>query len=110
MLLGTYFHLRLVEEGDLAWLLASGYGEREALKPFNTELCLGSLRVICADLLGQPLPVAALELDYPEPPAPRRSTARPSTAPRASAARAAASASPPMAGAPAAPGRPCDPP
>lgn len=68
VLLGTYFHLRLVEEGDLAWLLASGYGEREALKPFNTELCLGSLRVICADLLGQPLPVAALELDYPEPP------------------------------------------
>lgn len=67
VLLGTYFHLRLEREGELAWLLASGYGEDEALRPFNTELCLGSLRVICADLLGQPLPVSALELDYPEP-------------------------------------------
>ena len=27
-----------------------------ALRPFNTELCLGSLKVTCADLLGQPLP------------------------------------------------------
>lgn len=68
VLLGTYFHLSLQVEGERAWLVATGYGEDEALRPFNTELCLGSLKVICADLLGQPLPLEATQLDYPESP------------------------------------------
>ncbi|HHQ2925799.1 TPA: helix-turn-helix domain-containing protein, partial [Pseudomonas aeruginosa] len=36
----------------------------EALRPFNTELCLGSLKVTCADLLGQPLPLLEAAFDY----------------------------------------------
>lgn len=53
VLLGTYFHLSLEVADGRAWLVATGYGEDEALRPFNTELCLGSLKVTCADLLGQ---------------------------------------------------------
>ncbi|WP_375738897.1 AraC family transcriptional regulator [Pseudomonas boanensis] len=68
VLLGTYFRLTLEPDGDLTWLVAGGYGEDEALRPFNTELCLGSLKVICADLLGQPLPLRAARLDYPASP------------------------------------------
>ncbi|AYC33648.1 AraC family transcriptional regulator [Pseudomonas cavernae] len=65
VLLGTYFRLTLEPDGETAWLTAADYSEDEALRPFNTELCLGSLKVICADLLGQPLPLRAVQLDYP---------------------------------------------
>ncbi|WP_374442219.1 AraC family transcriptional regulator [Pseudomonas panipatensis] len=68
VLLGTYFHLALSVEGELAWLVATGYGEDASLLPFNTELCLGSLQVICADLLGQPLQLLHAEFDYPGTP------------------------------------------
>lgn len=64
VLLGTYFHLSLEVADGRAWLVATGYGEDEALRPFNTELCLGSLKVICADLLGQPLPLLEAAFDY----------------------------------------------
>ncbi|WP_440466825.1 AraC family transcriptional regulator ligand-binding domain-containing protein [Pseudomonas sp. YH-1] len=67
VLLGTYFHLALEVDGDMAWLVATGYGEEEELRPFNTELCLGSLKVACADLLGQPLPLVRAEFDYEGP-------------------------------------------
>lgn len=66
VLLGTYFNLNLSIEGDTAWLVATGYGEEEALRPFNVELCLASLNVVCADLLGQPLPLLAAHFDYSE--------------------------------------------
>ncbi|MDH4554850.1 AraC family transcriptional regulator [Pseudomonas sp. BN417] len=65
VLLGTYFRLALEQEGETVWLTAAGYSEDEALRPFNTELCLGSLKVIFADLLGQQLPLHAVQLDYP---------------------------------------------
>ncbi len=68
VLLGTYFNLSLVREGDVAWLVATGYGEDEALRPFNVELCLASLNVVCADLLGQPLPLEAVQFDYGDTP------------------------------------------
>lgn len=68
VLLGTYFNLNLSIEGDTAWLVATGYGEEEALRPFNVELCLASLNVVCADLLGQPLPLLAAHFDYSETP------------------------------------------
>ena len=64
VLLGTYFHLSLEVADGRAWLVATGYGEDEALRPFNTELCLGSLKVTCADLLGQPLPLLEAAFDY----------------------------------------------
>lgn len=63
-MLGTYFHLSLEVADGRAWLVATGYGEDEALRPFNTELCLGSLKVTCADLLGQPLPLLEAAFDY----------------------------------------------
>ncbi|MDE3739751.1 AraC family transcriptional regulator [Pseudomonas resinovorans] len=65
VLLGTYFRLALEQDGDTVWLTAAGYGEEESLRAFNTELCLGSLKVIFADLLGQPLPLRSVQLDYP---------------------------------------------
>lgn len=65
VLLGTYFHLELSVEGEVAWLVATRYGEDEALRPFNTELCLGSLKVTCGDLLGEPLELLYAEFDYP---------------------------------------------
>lgn len=68
VLLGTYFNLSLKMEGDTAWLVATGYGEDEALRPFNVELCLASLKVVCADLLGQALPLVAAQFDYVEAP------------------------------------------
>ncbi|HCF6364769.1 TPA: AraC family transcriptional regulator [Pseudomonas aeruginosa] len=49
VLLGTYFHLSLEVADGRAWLVATGYGEDEALRPFNTELCLGSLKVTYAE-------------------------------------------------------------
>ncbi|MEZ1856319.1 AraC family transcriptional regulator [Pseudomonas aeruginosa] len=64
VLLSTYFHLSLEVADGRAWLVATGYGEDEALRPFNTELCLGSLKVTCADLLGQPLPLLEAAFDY----------------------------------------------
>lgn len=66
VLLGTYFNLGLHVDGDTAWLVATGYGEDEALRPFNVELCLASLNVVCGDLLGQALPLLAAQFDYPE--------------------------------------------
>jgi AraC-like DNA-binding protein len=66
VLLGTYFNLSLQVDGDTAWLVATGYGEDEALRPFNVELCLASLNVVCGDLLGQALPLLAAQFDYPE--------------------------------------------
>jgi hypothetical protein len=68
VLLGTYFHLSLQVEGEVAWLVATGYSEDEALRPFNTELCLGSMKVTCGDLLGQPLELLCAEFDYAGPP------------------------------------------
>ncbi|MFO6132620.1 AraC family transcriptional regulator, partial [Pseudomonas aeruginosa] len=62
VLLGTYFHLSLEVADGRAWLVATGYGEDEALRPFNTELCLGSLKVTCADLLGHALAGSGLRL------------------------------------------------
>lgn len=68
VLLGTYFHLELEEAGELIWLSATGYSEEPQLRAFNSELCLASLQVICADLLGRPLPIERLELNYSRPP------------------------------------------
>ncbi len=95
VLLGTYFHLSLEVADGRAWLVATGYGEDEALRPFNTELCLGSLKVTCADLLGQPLPLLEAAFDYAGDEAMARPTPRVSPASCTSNASAAPSASPP---------------
>lgn len=65
-LLGTYFHLQLRIDGDLAWICASHYRQRDDLRRFNIEMCLASLRQICSDLVGHPLPVRAAEFSQPD--------------------------------------------
>ncbi len=66
-LLGTMFHLRLVEHGEHAWLSASEHHEAPGLAAFNAEFCMVSLKVICDDLLGQPLALLAARFAHPRP-------------------------------------------
>ncbi|SDV09003.1 AraC family transcriptional regulator [Pseudomonas mucidolens] len=66
-LLGTLFALRLQEDGERIWFSASDYREMPAMAIFNVELCLASLKVICDDLLGQPLPLLGARFEYPAP-------------------------------------------
>lgn len=66
-LLGTIFQLRLVEDGQRVWLSASDYREEPALAAFNAEFCLVSLKVICDDLLGRPLPLLAARFEHARP-------------------------------------------
>lgn len=67
-LLGTLFELSLEEDGERIWFTAGDYRENPALTAFNVELCLGSLKVICDDLLGHSLPLlgACFEHDAPD--------------------------------------------
>ncbi|MBJ9974401.1 AraC family transcriptional regulator [Pseudomonas sp. S75] len=66
-LLGTIFQLRLVDDGQRVWLVASEYREAPALAAFNAEFCLASLKVICDDLLGRPLPLLAARFEHARP-------------------------------------------
>lgn len=66
-LLGTLFDLRLEHDREHVWLTASNYRDRSALAVFNAELCMASLKVICDDLLGQPLPLLAARFAHAEP-------------------------------------------
>ncbi|MCO7514702.1 AraC family transcriptional regulator [Pseudomonas guariconensis] len=66
-LLGTAFQLRLVDDGPRVWLSASDYRDSPALAAFNAEFCLVSLKVICDDLLGRPLPLLATRFEHPRP-------------------------------------------
>ncbi|MDA7086896.1 AraC family transcriptional regulator [Pseudomonas sp. SA3-5] len=66
-LLGTYFKLDLTVEGELAWVGAAEYHHEPALERFNVEMCLASLKLICDELLGQPLPLAAAQFRHPRP-------------------------------------------
>lgn len=66
-LLGTLFELSLVEDGEQIWLTAGDYRENPALAAFNVEFCLVSMKVICDDLLGGPLPLREARFDYPAP-------------------------------------------
>ncbi|AUG10747.1 AraC family transcriptional regulator [Pseudomonas sp. S09G 359] len=66
-LLGTLFELSLVEDGERIWFSASDYRENPTLETFNVEFCLVSLKVICDDLLGHPLPLLAARFDYDAP-------------------------------------------
>ncbi|AZF50447.1 AraC family transcriptional regulator [Pseudomonas sp. R2-7-07] len=66
-LLGTLFELSLEEDGQRIWFTASDYRENPALTAFNVELCLVSLKVICDDLLGQPLPLLGARFEHSAP-------------------------------------------
>lgn len=66
-LLGTAFHLRLEDDGQRIWFSASDYQDSPALAAFNAEFCLVSLKVICDDLLGRPLPLLAARFEHPRP-------------------------------------------
>jgi hypothetical protein len=77
-LLGTLFELSLEDDGERVWFVAADYRESPAMAVFNAEFCLVSLKVICDDLLGHPLPLLARALNMP-----RRiiATVMPSTSP-----------------------------
>ncbi|QXI38461.1 AraC family transcriptional regulator [Pseudomonas xantholysinigenes] len=66
-LLGTVFQLRLVDDGQRIWLSASEHYDAPGLAAFNAEFCLGSLKVICDDLLGRPLPLLAARFEHSRP-------------------------------------------
>ncbi|MBC2384500.1 AraC family transcriptional regulator [Pseudomonas sp. WS 5106] len=66
-LLGTLFELSLEEDGKRIWFTAGDYRENPALAQFNVEFCLVSLKVICDDLLGQPLPLLEARFEHPAP-------------------------------------------
>jgi len=66
-LLGAYFTLRLERHGDLAWLRADDHPFAPELERCNAECCLASLRAICCDLLGTPLPLVQVAFRHPEP-------------------------------------------
>jgi AraC-like DNA-binding protein len=66
-LLGTLFELQLKDDGEQVWLSASDYRDSEVLRVFNVELCMVSLKVICDDLLGRPLPLLGARFAYPAP-------------------------------------------
>ncbi len=66
-LLGTLFELSLDEDGQRIWFTASDYRENPALAEFNVEFCLVSLKVICDDLLGHPLPLLGARFEHGAP-------------------------------------------
>lgn len=66
-LLGTLFELSLEHDGERVWFTADGYRENPALAPFNVEFCLVSLKVICQDLLGHPLPLLGARFEHAAP-------------------------------------------
>lgn len=66
-LLGTLFHLQLIEDGEWVWLSASDYRDRPNLAVFNGELCLTSMKIICDDMLGHTLPLVAARFSHPAP-------------------------------------------
>lgn len=66
-LLGTVFQLRLVDDGQRVWLSATDHYDAPGLAAFNAEFCLVSLKVICDDLLGRPLPLLAARFEHSRP-------------------------------------------
>ncbi|MBF6027715.1 AraC family transcriptional regulator [Pseudomonas sp. P115] len=66
-LLGTLFELSLEEDGERIWFTAADYRENPTLEVFNVELCLTSLKVICDDLLGQPLALLGARFEHSAP-------------------------------------------
>lgn len=66
-LLGTLFELNLEVDDEHIWFTARDYRENPALQMFNVELCLASLKVICDDLLGQPLALRGAQFEYSAP-------------------------------------------
>ena len=66
-LLGTLFKLSLEADGERIWFTAADYRETPAMQMFNVELCLASLKVICDDLLGQPLALLGARFEYNAP-------------------------------------------
>lgn len=65
--MGTLFELSLQEDGERVWFTAGDYREDPALVVFNVEFCLVSLKVICDDLLGQPLPLLGAHFEHAPP-------------------------------------------
>ena len=66
-LLGTLFQLSLKVDGNQVWFCAEHYTASPSLAIFNTELCLASLKVICEDLIGQPVALMAARFTHSRP-------------------------------------------
>ncbi|MDF2488314.1 MAG: AraC family transcriptional regulator [Pseudomonas sp.] len=66
-LLGTFFELQLIDDGQRVWLCASDYREAPQLTAFNAEFCLLSLKVICEDLIGRTLPLLGARFAHDRP-------------------------------------------
>lgn len=66
-LLGTYFKLNLHVENDLAWISASDYKQLKQLEVFNVEMCMASLKLMCDDLLGDPISVTSATFTHQQP-------------------------------------------
>lgn len=66
-LLGTLFQLSLKDEDNQVWFCADHYTASPSLAIFNAELCLASLKVICEDLIGQPLALMAARFTHSRP-------------------------------------------
>ncbi|WP_417660857.1 AraC family transcriptional regulator [Pseudomonas sp.] len=66
-LLGTYFELDLHVENDLAWISASDYKQLEQLEVFSVEMCMASLKLMCDDLLGEPISVTRATFTHQQP-------------------------------------------
>ncbi|XXF10390.1 AraC family transcriptional regulator [Pseudomonas sp. D2-3] len=66
-LLGTLFTLQLRRDGAQAWIEARDYRDAAELSTFNTEFCLASLKLICDDLLGRPLPLTSARFTHKAP-------------------------------------------
>lgn len=66
-LLGTYFDLELRREHGQVWFCANGYRDLSDLETFNIEYCLASLKLICDDLLGCPMPLLGARFRYCAP-------------------------------------------
>lgn len=66
-LLGTLFELSVEDAGEQVWFVAADYRESPAMAVFNAEFCLVSLKVICDDLLGHPLPLRATRFEHAAP-------------------------------------------
>ncbi|MEH3021702.1 MAG: AraC family transcriptional regulator [Pseudomonas oryzihabitans] len=66
-LLGAYFTLRLERHGEWVWLRADDHPFAPELERCNAECCLASLRAICCDLVGAPLPLTQVAFRHPAP-------------------------------------------
>lgn len=63
-LLGTYFQLRITDEGGIVQILAENCRAPVDLEPVLTELCLSSFKTLIEDMLLKPVAFREVSLKY----------------------------------------------